>query len=141
HDRAASLPIPELYDGSRKLKISGDPREGVCYQCHAPRPPDVNSIAAAANWKAQAGSGDDRTPMGVHEGLSCVACHNGHNESARASCANCHPALSNCGRDVEKMDTTFADAKSKHNVHWVKCADCHEHGIPHAKGGPLARGE
>ncbi len=141
HFRAASLPIPELYDGPHKLKISADPRQGVCYQCHAPRPPDTNSIAAAAAWKAQAGSGDDRTPMGVHEGLSCVACHNGHNENARASCANCHPALSNCGRDVEKMDTTFASAKSPHNIHWVKCADCHEHGIPAAKSKPLAHGE
>ena len=79
--------VPDLYDGPRKLKISSDPRQGICYQCHAPRPADTNSIAAAANWKAQAGSGDDRTPMGVHEGLSCVACHNGHNENARASCA------------------------------------------------------
>jgi hypothetical protein len=141
HYRAASLPIPELYDGPRKLKISADPREGVCYQCHAPRPPDTNSIAAAAGWKPQAGSGDDRTPMGVHEGLSCAACHNGHNENARASCATCHPALSNCGRDVEKMDTTFADPKSPHNIHWVKCADCHEHGIPQHKVHAMAQGE
>jgi hypothetical protein len=41
--------------------------------------------------------------------------------------------MSHCGIDVEKMDTTFADAKSKHNVHWVRCADCHQHGIPKAK--------
>ena len=26
-------------------------------------------------------SGDDRTPMGVHEGLSCFACHQGHQQS------------------------------------------------------------
>jgi hypothetical protein len=141
HFRAASLAVPELYDGPRKLKISADPRQAVCYQCHAPRRPDTNSIAAVANWNPQAGSGDDRTPMGVHEGLSCVACHNGHIESARASCANCHPALSNCGRDVEKMDTTFSDPKSKHNVHWVKCADCHQHGIPKSKTKPLAQGD
>ncbi len=141
HFRAATLAIPELYDGLRKLKISADPRQAVCYQCHAPRRPDTNSIAAAANWGPQAGSGDDRTPTGVHEGLSCAACHTGHNENARASCASCHPALSNCGRDVEKMDTTFADPKSTHNIHWVKCADCHQHGIPEKKGNTLARGE
>ena len=134
HFRAASLAIPELYDGARKLKVSADPRQGVCYQCHAPRRPDTNSAAALAGWGPQAGSGDDRTPKGVHEGLSCVACHNGHNENARASCATCHPALSNCGLDVEKMDTTFADGKSAHNIHWVKCEDCHQHGIPKGKG-------
>ncbi len=28
------------------------------------------------------------------------------------------------------MDTTFLSATSKHNIHWVKCADCHPKGIP-----------
>jgi hypothetical protein len=34
---------------------------------------------------------------------------------------------------VEKMDTTFLSAKSGHNVHWVKCADCHTKGVPPRK--------
>jgi len=141
HFRAAGLAIPKLFDGPQALKMSADPRQSVCYQCHAPRVPDTNSIAAAAGWGPQAGSGDDRTPMGVHEGLSCVACHSGHNESGRASCASCHPALSNCGLDVEKMDTTFENGKSAHNIHWVKCADCHKNGVPRLKKAELARGE
>jgi hypothetical protein len=87
-----------------------------------------------ASWGPQVGSGDDRTPMGVHEGISCISCHNGHNENARASCKTCHPQMSHCGLDVEKMDTTFASAASPHNIHWVKCADCHQHGIPKVKG-------
>jgi hypothetical protein len=41
--------------------------------------------------------------------------------------------MSNCGLDVEKMDTTFASKNSKHNVHWVKCADCHTKGVPKKK--------
>ena len=41
--------------------------------------------------------------------------------------------MSHCGIDVEKMDTTFANAKSAHNIHWVKCADCHQHGVPKPK--------
>jgi len=69
----------------------------------------------------------------VHEGISCVACHLGHNVNARASCKTCHPKMSNCGLDVEKMDTTFASAASAHNIHWVKCEDCHQHGIPKVK--------
>lgn len=133
HFRAASLAIPPLHDGPRLLTMSTDPRQGVCYQCHAPRIPETGTPAALHNWGPQAGSGDDRTPMGVHEGISCIACHNGHNQSVRASCATCHPAMSNCGLNVETMDTTFANAKSAHNIHWVKCADCHQHGVPHAR--------
>lgn len=130
HFAAASLTVPALYDGQKKLKASPDPRQALCYQCHAPRQPDTNSVAATNHWGPQAGSGDDRTPLGVHEGLSCMSCHNGHSESARASCTTCHPRMSHCGIDVEKMDTTYANKNSKHNVHWVKCTDCHEHGVP-----------
>jgi hypothetical protein len=115
------LPLPQMHEGPRLIKISPDQRQAVCYQCHAP----------AAD--AQVGSGDDRTPVGVHEGLSCFACHEKHGQTTRASCATCHPQLSNCGLDVEKMDTTFKSRKSPHNIHTVKCADCHTHGIPKKK--------
>jgi len=40
---------------------------------------------------------------------------------------------------VEKMDTTFASAASQHNIHWVKCADCHQHGIPAIKAHPAVQ--
>lgn len=133
HFAAIRLPLPKLHDGARVVTMSPDARQGVCYQCHAPRIPETGTVAAAKRWGMQAGSGDDRTPIGVHEGISCVACHSGHNENARASCATCHPAMSNCGLNVEKMDTTFADAKSAHNIHWVKCADCHTRGVSRVK--------
>jgi hypothetical protein len=133
HLASQSLPIPQLHDGARPVKLSQDPRQAICYQCHAPRELETGSAAATASWGPQVGSGDDRTPMGVHEGLSCISCHNGHNENARASCKTCHPQMSHCGIDVEKMDTTFVSASSPHNIHWVKCADCHQHGIPKSK--------
>ena len=136
HFAAAGLAIPQLYDGPQKLNVSPDPRQTVCYQCHAPRVPEAGSPAATNNWGMQAGSGDDRTPMGVHAGLSCFSCHIGHNENARASCKTCHPQMSHCGIDVEKMDTTFANANSAHNIHWVKCTDCHQHGVPAPKSRP-----
>ncbi len=139
--RCQCWPCPVLYDGSHPLKVSPDPRQGLCYQCHAPRQNDTGSIAALNHWGPQAGSGDDRTPMGVHEGLSCLACHNGHNESAAASCATCHPQMSHCGIAVEKMDTTYANPTSRHNIHWVKCTDCHQHGIPTVKATPLTSGQ
>lgn len=122
HFSVRLLPLPEMREGDRPVKISPDPRQALCYQCHAP---------LAGN---QVGSGDDRTAIGVHEGLSCLACHLKHGQQTRASCANCHPRLSNCGLDVETMDTTFKDLKSPHNVHFVKCVDCHTKGIPRKPG-------
>lgn len=133
HFAAASLSIPQLYNGAAAVKMSADPRQALCYQCHAPRLPDAGSPAAVHGWGPQAGSGDDRTPMGVHEGLSCLACHNGHGENARASCKTCHGTTSECGLDVETMDTTYASPASRHNIHWVRCVDCHAHGMPKAR--------
>jgi hypothetical protein len=117
-----ALALPAMLEGTRPVKISPDRRQALCYQCHAP-------LASM-----QVNSGDDRTPVGVHEGLSCLACHQKHSQGTRASCANCHPRLSNCGIDVEKMDTTFKDLKSAHNVHFVKCIDCHPKGVPRKPG-------
>ena len=121
---AANLALPQILDGVRPVRISPDPRQGLCYQCHAP-------LASR-----QAGSGDDRTGRGIHEGIGCLACHMQHGQQTRASCANCHPRLSNCGIDVEKMDTTFLSSKSAHNIHSAKCLDCHPQGVP--KKRPLA---
>lgn len=133
HIAAASLTLPKLFDGARPVNTSPDPRQGMCYQCHAPRRLETGTVASANHWYAQVGTGDDRTPMGVHEGISCLACHMGHTQGTKASCKNCHPKMSNCGLDVETMDTTYANAKSPHNIHWVKCTDCHQKGIPKAK--------
>lgn len=123
---ARLLPLPEMRDGQRLVKMSPDARQALCYQCHAP-------LATA-----QVRSGDDRTPVGVHEGLSCFACHDKHKQSTRASCATCHPRLSNCGRDVESMDTTFFSKQSAHNIHFMTCAECHPKGVPPRKNRTLA---
>jgi Cytochrome c554 and c-prime len=117
----ADLPLPIVTEGTRQIKVSKDQRQALCYQCHAP-------IASM-----QVGSGDDRTAIGVHEGISCLACHQQHGQKTKASCAVCHPKMSNCGLDVETMDTTFKSPTSKHNIHWVKCEDCHTKGVPKKK--------
>jgi len=121
HIPLQDLPLPVMLEGARTVKMSRDQRQALCYQCHAP----------VANM--QVASGDDRTGLGVHEGISCLACHAQHGEQTRASCASCHPKMSNCGLDVEKMDTTFKSTDSKHNIHWVKCAGCHTKGVPKKK--------
>ncbi len=121
HVPVERLPLPSMREGERPVKASPDQRQALCYQCHAPR---------AGN---QVFSGDDRTPIGVHEGLSCLVCHAKHGLATRASCSGCHPRLSNCGIDVEKMDTTFRSGESRNDVHRVSCADCHPKGVPPKK--------
>ncbi|MEI7729743.1 MAG: multiheme c-type cytochrome [Verrucomicrobiota bacterium] len=113
HFSSSLLPVTPIVQGERVVKLSTDSRQRLCTQCHAP------------NAFRQLGTGDDRTPAGVHEGLSCRDCHSSHSQSAKASCANCHPANSHCGLNVEKMDTSFLSIQSKHNIHVVACGDCH----------------
>lgn len=122
HVAVADLPLPVMLHRSRPVTMSPDRRQALCYQCHAP-------LATREVY-----SGDDRTPIGVHEGLSCFSCHQQHGEQTRASCDTCHAQHQDCRIDVEKMDTTFKDKNSKHNIHSVRCLDCHEKGIPHKKG-------
>ena len=121
HREPADMPVLNLWEGDRKVKVSDDPEQKICVQCHAP------------NAFHQAGTSDDRTPRGVHEGLSCLSCHANHSNDPRQSCINCHPAISNCNLDVTKMNTTFFDKNSPHNIHSVHCADCHTKGVPKKK--------
>jgi hypothetical protein len=114
HLRADQLPKPAMYRAGEEVYVSDDPTQHLCMQCHAP------------NWVHEVGTEDDRTPVGVHEGISCLACHLGHSNNARESCKNCHPALSNCGLDVETMNTTYASRESPHDIHFVQCTDCHD---------------
>jgi hypothetical protein len=121
HFPITELPLPAMYAQGRAVKMSPDARQAICYQCHAPE------VAHGV------GTGDDRTAVGVHEGIGCLGCHDAHTLDARASCANCHPSMSNCGLDVATMDTTFKAATSTHNVHRVACRDCHTMGVPKSK--------
>ncbi len=121
--RADMLPEPVMYYKGKKLRISGDPLQRLCTQCHAPD---------AAHT---AGSQDDRTPAGVHEGLSCTACHATHSNDATASCANCHPSISNCKLDVTTMNTSYFNRESEHNIHFVGCEDCHGKRPVNRRGG------
>jgi hypothetical protein len=114
---ADDLPKLQLWEEERPVRVSDDPLMRNCIQCHAP------------NARHQAGTSDDLTPRGVHEGLTCLACHDPHSNDTRRSCIKCHPAVSNCKLDVTGMNTSFADTKSPNNIHWVSCTDCHKKGI------------
>jgi hypothetical protein len=114
HISAEYLPVLNLWEGERQVKVSGDLIMRNCVQCHSP------------DARHQAGTSDDRTPRGVHEGISCAVCHETHSNDATQSCIKCHPAISNCKLDVTKMNTSFLDPESPNNIHWVKCTDCHK---------------
>ncbi|HET6558994.1 MAG TPA: multiheme c-type cytochrome [Prolixibacteraceae bacterium] len=114
HFPVSDLPKLNLWESKRSVHVSDDLTMRNCVQCHAP------------NAHHQAGTSDDRTPRGVHEGLSCIACHDPHSNDARNSCTSCHPAVSNCKLDVTKMNTSYADPNSPNNIHFVSCTDCHE---------------
>jgi hypothetical protein len=113
-----SLTPQEINYNSMPVKMSTDQNQRLCIQCHSP------------NAFNMGGTNDDRTPRGVHEGIGCLACHDPHSNSAIASCKNCHPAITNCKLDVEKMNTTYMDKTSKNNIHFVACTDCHIKGRP-----------
>jgi hypothetical protein len=102
------------YRPERPVNVSDDILMRNCVMCHSP------------DARHQAGTSDDLTPRGVHEGLSCTACHESHSNDARKSCLKCHPAISNCKIDVTTMNTTYKDQKSPNNIHWVGCVDCHK---------------
>ena len=118
------LASQEINYRSLPVKISNDPNQRLCLQCHSP------------NAFNMGGTSDDRTPRGVHEGISCLACHDSHSNSAVSSCKNCHPAISNCKLDVEKMNTTHNDQASRNNIHFVGCTDCHSKGRPVKNANP-----
>lgn len=127
HFAMDDLAVPKVVQGERAVKVSGDPRQRLCTQCHAP------------NAMGQAGTGDDRTPTGVHEGISCASCHKPHSNDTRGSCVACHPRFSSCGLDVAEMDTTYRSRGSRHNIHTMRCVDCHTAGVP--KRPPLLTAE
>jgi len=93
--RSDMLPKSVMFDGDKEITTPSDPASRLCMQCHAP------------DFKHQVGSEDDRTVTGVHEGISCIACHQPHSGETKASCAVCHPSLTG-----EQTDGVF---KQPHN--------------------------
>lgn len=90
--RSDHLTRVAMMDGDRVVNSATDDNTLLCMQCHAP------------NHLRQVGSEDDRTPTGVHEGLSCTACHKPHSNETRGSCAQCHPLLT-----TEQVNAVYAN--------------------------------
>ncbi|MBF0198982.1 MAG: hypothetical protein HQL32_14795, partial [Planctomycetes bacterium] len=103
------LPHLKLFQGDHPVHVSSDPKARNCAQCHAPN-----------GWH-EAGTSDDKTPTGVHEGISCMDCHDPHSNDPRDSCVKCHQAISNCKKDVRIMDTSYYNKNSHNDIHTVSC--------------------
>ena len=115
HLRSDMLTPVAMKDGDRQVNRAIDPNTRLCQQCHAP------------DYIHRAGSQDDCTPTGIHEGVSCTACHKMHSGNTRESCACCHSEVSkNCKQDVRQMNTTYLSRNSPNDVHRLTCVSCHE---------------
>jgi hypothetical protein len=113
HLRVDMLGTPDMHLEDTRVLVSDDPIQRLCMQCHAP------------NWAHEAGTEDDKTPTGVHEGLSCRACHRDHSNNPSKACKTCHPAVSSCGLKVETMNTTYLNRESPFDIHSMTCLNCH----------------
>ena len=114
HLRSDELRKPDIYLKGEAVNVSDDPVQRICMQCHAP------------NWEHEAGTEDDQTLTGVHEGISCLACHRDHSNDPTGACVTCHPAVSSCNLDVMEMNTSYKRKDSPNNIHSMKCLDCHD---------------
>ena len=77
------LPSDEIYQTTMQykdslVKISDDPNTWLCMQCHSP------------NSKREIGTEDDKTPIGMYEGMSCLDCHNPHSNGIKNNYKNVH---------------------------------------------------
>jgi hypothetical protein len=115
HLRSDMLSSVVMKDGDLQVNRAIDNNTLLCQQCHAP------------DYVHRAGSQDDRTPVGVHEGISCTACHKVHSGDTRESCVQCHSEVSqNCKLDVRTMNTTYLSQGSSNDIHRISCVSCHE---------------
>ena len=83
----------------------------------------------------KAGTDDSRDLAGsVHQGLTCATCHfqKGTEMSLdpHQACANCHPKVNPKHPDVTTLDTTYLNANSANNIHFIQCSTCHPKGTP-----------
>jgi hypothetical protein len=123
HLRADHLLIPEIFKNGKSIKQSPDPVQRLCIQCHSP------------NYQHISGTEDDKTSSGIHQGISCRACHEMHSNDTRKACNQCHPAISNCKLDVKTMNTSYRDNDSPNDIHHMTCGSCHND----SRSGKLSR--
>nr|MBP8759388.1 hypothetical protein [Parabacteroides sp.] len=78
HMPSSNLMQIKMHRQDTLVRVSEDPNVKLCMQCHAP------------NGVHVVGSEDDKTPMGVYEGMSCMECHDPHSNKVKNEYRNVH---------------------------------------------------
>lgn len=71
--RYDQLPRIAIKHNGKNVNVAEDGATWLCIQCHAP------------NAWHEAGTNDDRTPIGIYEGKGCIECHDPHSNRIRYS--------------------------------------------------------
>jgi uncharacterized repeat protein (TIGR01451 family) len=127
-------PIAPVMNGDQAVPVNDTRANRVCYTCHATERAESNLFEPNTPPSGDNGvsTGDDRTLMGVHQGLQCVDCHMPggiHTFNPMSSCSQCHSAGSTAGSldYVTTVRTSYTDPglsmltgnMSSLNIHWL----------------------
>ncbi len=109
-------PIAPVMNGDQAIPIADTRANRVCYTCHATEQAESNLFEPKKPPQGDnsAGTADDRTLMGVHQGIPCVTCHmpgGSHTFNPMNACKQCHsPGSTPASLDyVTKVQSSYTD--------------------------------
>ncbi|MCL4488792.1 MAG: hypothetical protein M1570_11775 [Chloroflexi bacterium] len=129
------LPIAPVMNGDQAIPIADTRANRLCYTCHATERAESNLFEPGTPplGDNSVGTGDDRTLMGVHQGIPCVTCHmpgGSHTFNPMSACSQCHSSGSTTAASlnyVTQVTTSYTDPTlsmlsgnaSPLNIHWL----------------------
>lgn len=127
-------PIAPVMNGDQSIPVADTRANRVCYTCHATERAESNLFEpnTPPEGDNSVGTGDDRTLMGAHQGISCVTCHmpgGSHTFNPMNACSQCHsPGNTTASLDyVTTVQTSYTDPslsmlsgnQSSLNIHFL----------------------
>lgn len=127
-------PIAPVMNGDQAIPISDTRANRVCYMCHATERAESNLFEPnkEPDGDNSFGTGDDRTLMDAHQGITCVTCHmpaGSHTFNPMNACSQCHtPGNTTASMDyIKSVGTSYTDPSlsmlsgnpSPLNIHWL----------------------
>jgi uncharacterized repeat protein (TIGR01451 family) len=127
-------PIAPVMNGDQVLPIEQTRQNRLCYTCHATERAESNLFEpnTAPSGDNSVSTGDDRTLMGVHQGIQCVTCHmpaGSHTFNPMSACSQCHGQGGTAAplANVTSVRTSYTDPSlsmlsgnmSSLNIHWL----------------------
>lgn len=109
-------PIAPVMNGDQAIPIADTRANRVCYTCHATEKAESNLFEPQKEPEGDnsVGTGDDRTLMGAHQGITCVTCHmagGSHTFNPMNACSQCHsPGNTTASLDyIKSVATSYTD--------------------------------